>query len=46
MWPLADAPVDDELKEKAAAYRAEMIELAEEQDEVDFFIVFLAEFGS
>lgn len=31
--PLADAPVDDALKAKAAEYRAELIELAVEQDE-------------
>jgi elongation factor G len=28
VWPLAEAPVPDELKEKAAKYRAELIELA------------------
>lgn len=33
VWPLADAPVPDELKEKAAKYRAELIEIAVEQDE-------------
>lgn len=35
MWPLAEAPaiVDDALKQKAAEYRAQMIELAVEQDE-------------
>lgn len=33
VFPLADAPVPQELKEKAATYRAEMIELAVEQDE-------------
>ena len=33
VWPLADAPVPAELKEKAAKYRAELIELAVEQDE-------------
>jgi len=33
VWPLSEAPIDDELKAKAATYRAEMIELAVEQDE-------------
>jgi len=35
VYPLADAPapVDDELRAKAAEYRAEMIEIAVEQDE-------------
>lgn len=33
VWPLADAPVPDELKAKAAEYRAQTIELAVEQDE-------------
>ncbi len=32
-YPLADAPIPDELKEKAAAYRAEMVELVVEQDD-------------
>lgn len=31
--PVAEAPIDDDLKEKAAKYRAELIELAVEQDE-------------
>lgn len=31
--PLEDAPIDDDLKAKAAEYRAEMIEIAVEQDE-------------
>jgi len=33
VWPIAEAPIPDELKEKAATYRSEMIELAVEQDE-------------
>eukprot|EP01035_Chromulina_nebulosa_P024903 gene24903-32450_t len=33
VYPIAEAPIDDELKAKAAAYRAETIELAVEQDE-------------
>ena len=33
VWPIAEAPIPDELKEKAKTYRAEMIELAVEQDE-------------
>mmetsp|Transcript_16819 Transcript_16819/g.37319 ORF Transcript_16819/g.37319 Transcript_16819/m.37319 type:complete len:761 (+) Transcript_16819:81-2363(+) len=33
VFPLADAPIPDELKQKAAVYRAELIELAVEQDE-------------
>ena len=33
VWPLAEAPIDDELKAKAAVYRAKTIELAVEQDE-------------
>ena len=33
VWPLAEAPISDELKAKAAVYRAETIELAVEQDE-------------
>ena len=33
VYPLADAPVPQELKDKAATYRAELIELAVEQDE-------------
>lgn len=33
VWPIADAPIPDELKEKTKTYRAEMIELAVEQDE-------------
>lgn len=33
VWPIADAPIPAELKEKAKTYRAEMIELAVEQDE-------------
>ena len=31
--PIADADIDESIKEKAAEYRAEMIELAVEQDE-------------
>jgi len=33
VYPIAEAPIPDALKEKAAEYRAEMIELAVEQDE-------------
>jgi len=33
VWPIAEAPIPDELKAKAATYRAELIELAVEQDE-------------
>lgn len=33
VYPIADAPIDDELKKKAAEYRARTIELAVEQDE-------------
>jgi len=33
VFPLAEAPVPDELKEKAATYRAKLVELAVEQDE-------------
>jgi len=33
VWPIKDAPIPDELKEKTKTYRAEMIELAVEQDE-------------
>ena len=33
VWPIADAPIPDELKEKTKTYRAEVIELAVEQDE-------------
>lgn len=33
VYPIADAPIPDELKEKTATYRAELIELAVEQDE-------------
>ena len=32
-YPLAEAPIPDELKEKAATYRAELVELAVEQDD-------------
>lgn len=33
VYPLAEAPIDETLKQKAATYRAELIELAVEQDE-------------
>jgi elongation factor G len=33
VYPIAEAPIPDELKKKAAAYRAETIELAVEQDD-------------
>ena len=33
VWPIADAPVPDDLKELAAVTRAKVIELAVEQDE-------------
>ena len=33
VYPIADAPIPQELKDKAATYRAELIELAVEQDE-------------
>uniref|UniRef100_A0A7S0XDQ1 Elongation factor G, mitochondrial n=1 Tax=Chromulina nebulosa TaxID=96789 RepID=A0A7S0XDQ1_9STRA len=33
VYPIDEAPIDDELKAKAATYRAETIELAVEQDE-------------
>ena len=33
MFPLAEAPIPQELKEKAAIYRAELIEMAVDQDE-------------
>jgi elongation factor G len=33
VYPLADAPIDQELKDSAAEYRAELIELVVEQDE-------------
>lgn len=33
VWPLAEAPIPDDLKTKAATYRAELVELAVEQDE-------------
>lgn len=33
VWPLAEAPIPEELKTKAATYRAELVELAVEQDE-------------
>jgi len=33
VFPIADAPIPQELKDKAATYRAELIELAVEQDE-------------
>jgi len=33
VWPIAEAPVPDDLKEKAKEYRANLIELAVEQDE-------------
>jgi len=33
VWPLADAPIPAELKASAAKYRAELIELAVEQDD-------------
>eukprot|EP01040_Poterioochromonas_malhamensis_P008982 gene8982-9724_t len=33
IWPLAEAPVADDLKQKAAEYRAKLIETAVEQDE-------------
>jgi elongation factor G len=33
VYPLADAPIDEALKQKAAAYRAELMELVVEQDE-------------
>ncbi len=32
-YPLAEAPIPDDLKEKAATYRAELVELAVEQDD-------------
>jgi elongation factor G len=33
VYPIAEAPIDDELKAKAADYRMKMIEIAVEQDE-------------
>ena len=33
IWPIAEAPIPDELKEKSKEYRSTLIELAVEQDE-------------
>ncbi len=33
VYPLAEAPIPDELKAQAAVYRTELVELAVEQDE-------------
>ena len=44
VFPLSEAPIPAALKEKAAEYRAEMIELAVEQDE-EVLTDYLGEIG-